>query len=158
MEGAPQSSRPNEGDGRALAEQLHVVPWHDEVTEAHGFGPRSMYVEVCWLPVMGPTATWLYRRLGSWVEYNPAGLTVNLQQVSESIGLGEALGRHSKIAKALGRLARYQAVRWGGDELQVRTALPPLPLRLVKGLDPQTRRLHERYTAAPRRDQNGLVT
>lgn len=160
MEGEPRprsSSNQVKNGPEGLPPQLHVVPWRDEVVEARGFGPRSMYVETCWLPVMGPTATFLYRRLGSWAAHNPDGLTVDLQQVSESLGLGDAMGRHSRIGKALGRLARYQAARWGGDELQVRTALPPLPLRLLKGLDANTKGWHERYTAAPRRDSSGLV-
>ncbi len=48
-----------------LRPEITVKPWVDPVVEAHGFSPRSPYVETCWLPVLGPTATWLYRRLGS---------------------------------------------------------------------------------------------
>ncbi len=108
----------NEPEGpAALNEEITVQPWVDPVVEAHGFGPRSMYVEVCWLPVLGPSATWAYRRLGSWVEFHPDGLQVNLKELSAGLGLGEGLGRHSLLAKSLGRLAHFgvaqgRATRW----------------------------------------------
>ena len=62
----------------------------------------------------------------------PNGLDVDLNQVSLSLGLGESLGRNTKIAKALGRLVHFDIARAGGAELQVRTALPPLPLRVSR--------------------------
>jgi hypothetical protein len=117
-----------------------------------------MYTECVWLPVIGPTASWLYRRLGSWALHNPDGLDVDVNQLSQSIGLGEGVGRNSKIAHALGRLVRFEIARAGGGELQVRTALPPLPLRVLKALDPVTQKLHDRYIERPLRDRTGLVT
>jgi len=123
-----------------------VQPWIDALVEAHGFGPRSMYVEVCWLPVLGPTATWLYRRLGSWVEYHEGGLSVDLTDLSVSLGLGEGLGRHSLLAKAFGRLAHFEAARWQGDHLAVRRALAPLPARRAAQLSYTAFRLHQELT------------
>lgn len=132
-----------------LPDELAVVPWIDELVEQRGFGPRSMYVETCWLPVLGPTATWLYRRLGSWAEFNPDGLTVDLTDLSVSLGLGEGLGRHSLLARSLHRLAHFEAARWSGDTFQVRRALPPLPLRLARNLNHSSYRLHEEYVRRP---------
>jgi hypothetical protein len=103
-----------------LKPTIDVQPLADELVEAHGFGPRSTYVEVCWLPVLGPTATWLYRRLGSWTELFPDGLHVDLVDLAVSLGLGEGLGRSSRLAKGLERLSHFDAVRWSGSELQVR--------------------------------------
>ena len=40
-----------------------VVPWHDPVVDSVGFDVRSNYVELFWLNVLGPTATWALRRL-----------------------------------------------------------------------------------------------
>lgn len=159
MEGAPSEPPIRRIERRlgaeALKPEIRLMPWADEVVETLGFGPRSMYVETCWLPVLGPTATWAYRRLGSWAEFNPEGVNVDLIDFSVSLGLGEGLGRHSLIGRALDRLARYDAVRWNGEELQVRRALAPLPERLAKHLPYSSRRLHEEYTRRPARRIGG---
>lgn len=146
------------GTAEALPETIRVTQWHDPLVEEFGFGPRHMYTECVWLPVLGPSASWLYRRLGSWALHSPDGLDVDLNQVSLSLGLGEGVGRNAKITRALGRLVRFEVARAGGGELQVRTALPPLPLRVVKALDPVTQKLHDRYIERPMKDRNGLVT
>ncbi len=146
---------------RELPAELQLRPWEDPPIERLGFGPRSMYVEVCWLPVMGPTATWLYRRLGSWAEYNAEGTTIDITDLSLSLGLGEGRERRSKLARALGRLVTFEAVRWvGANELQVRRALPPLPARHVRQLSRTSTRLHEEFVRQQQRnrdDGSGLV-
>lgn len=146
------------GTHEELPEQMRVVAWSDPLVEEFGFDARHMYTECVYLPVLGPTASWVYRRLGSWAAHNPEGLDVNVNQLARTLGLGEGLGRQSKIAKALGRLVRFEVARAGGGELQVRTALPPLPLRAVQKLDPLTQKLHASYVSRPFRDRNGLVT
>jgi len=133
-----------------LPNEVLLTPWRDEIIETLGFGPRSMYVEMCWLPVLGPTATFLFRRLGSWAEFNPDGTTVDLTDLAVSLGLGEGLGKHSMLGRALGRLVHFDTARWGGGELQVRQALPPLPLRHVSRLSYSAYRLHEEFTRRPR--------
>jgi hypothetical protein len=162
MEGEPRPSTVNferlGGSPESLPDKIRLTAWQDALVEEHGFEPRSMYVECVWLPVLGPTATLLYRRLGSWAKHNEEGIDVDPNQLALSMGLGEGLGRNSKLARALGRLVRFELARAGGGELQVRTAVPPLPLRVVKALDPLTQTLHDRYMVNPHRDRNGLVT
>lgn len=97
--------------------------------------------------MLGPTATWLYRRLGSWVETNPEGVEIDLTDLSVSLGLGEGLGRNSLLARSLGRLARFDAARWFADRLVVRRALAPLPERQVRQLSLSVNRLHYLLTA-----------
>lgn len=158
MEGAPRPHSEFQalgGSAEALPGRLRVSRWEDPLVEELGFGPRHMYTECVWLPVLGPTASWLYRRLGSWALHNPEGLDVDMGQMSRALGLGEGSGHNSKIAKAVGRLVRFEVARGSGIELQVRTALPPLPLRILKKLDPVTRTLHDSYVARPQRDRNG---
>jgi hypothetical protein len=146
----PPISSEEAKSAEGLPPELLVMPWRDEVIETLGFGPRSMYVEVCWSGVLGPTATLLYRRLGSWAEFNPDGSDVDLTDLAVSLGLGEGLGKNSLIAKAIGRLVHFDIARWAGvAELQVRQALPPLPLRRVERLSYTARRLHEEYTRYP---------
>ncbi|MDQ6741278.1 MAG: hypothetical protein M3021_13190 [Actinomycetota bacterium] len=157
MEGGEQSPQLIELRTEGLQAQIDIVPWIDEVVEAHGYGPRSMYVETCWLPVLGPTATWIYRRLGSWVEANPDGLEIDLVDLSVSLGLGEGLGRHSLLAKSLGRLARFGAVDWRGEDLAVRRALAPLQERNAQRLSYSARRLHEEFTRQRDRTPGELI-
>jgi hypothetical protein len=47
---------------------LWVVPLTDPLVEALGFDPRSWYVEHFWLPVIGPTCTWLLRHVAAGLE------------------------------------------------------------------------------------------
>jgi hypothetical protein len=125
--------------------EILVKPWIDTFVESQGFGPRSMYVEMCWLPILGPTSTWLYRRLGSWAEYNPDGLRVDLNDLATDVGLGSGVGRQSPLMRSLERLARFGVARWAGDELQVRRALGPVSHRQLENLSEPTRRLHSEY-------------
>jgi hypothetical protein len=150
MKGEQLSSNGEALSGREpLPNEILVRPWADELVEARGFGPRSMYVEMCWLPILGPTATWLYRRLGSWAEFNPEGLAVDLTDLSVSLGLGEGLGHSSHLGKGLDRLTYFGAARWMSNQLQVRRALAPLPERHVRRLSYSASRIHEESTRRP---------
>lgn len=42
---------------------LMVVPWHDPVVDTVGHDVRSLYVELFWLNVLGPSSLWALRRL-----------------------------------------------------------------------------------------------
>jgi hypothetical protein len=128
---------------------LRITPLVDPVVEAHGFGPQSAYVEFVWLAVLGPSATWTYRRLGAVVAGQSAGetLPVNLADLSRSLGLGEGTGRNSIIARTLGRLVQFGAAAWmGEDTLGIRRALAPLPARQVARLSHTPRAMHIRLT------------
>jgi hypothetical protein len=41
-------------EGRLL---LRVEAWHDPVIDELGYDPRSSYVEIFWLPVLGPPSS-----------------------------------------------------------------------------------------------------
>src|SRR5205807_399347 len=63
------------------------------------FRPTSYYVEYCWLPVLGPSATWLYRHLGQMVAAHPDGVLVDLEELALDHGLGHSTGRHGALAR-----------------------------------------------------------
>ncbi len=127
---------------------LKVVALADPVVEAHGFGPESLYVEYCWLPVLGPTATLAYRRLGTVAAALPPTEVVRLDLVDLAfgLGLGEGIGRNSIMARALRRLVQFGAAEWRGDALAVRRALAPLTARQLVRLGFTARAMHERIT------------
>lgn len=141
-----------------LPAEVLLKPWKDELVEAVGYDARSIYVEMCWLPIMGPTATWLFRRLGSWAEFNPDGLTVDMTDLAVSLGLGEGLGRSSLLNKAMDRLLQFGVARWGEGELQVRQALAPLSARHARRLSYTACRFHEEITRNPKGTFGGGAT
>lgn len=131
---------------------IEVRPWEDPVVEVRGFGPASGYVEYCWLPVLGPTATWLYRRLGSLVLMHDGGCRVDLVDLATSLGLGEGLGRHSPLVRAVSRLVRFEVIRVSGSVLLVRRALAPLSENRVRRLSASARFAHEQAASQPSHD------
>lgn len=81
-----------DGIREALAPTVEVRALSDLLIEQLGYGPRSQYVEVCSLPVLGRTATWLYRRLGTWAEAQPDGSDVDLVDLGVSSAWAWARG------------------------------------------------------------------
>ena len=53
---------------------LVVLPWADPVVDPIGHDPRSRYVELFWLGILGPTATLLLRRLADGLDVLPGRL------------------------------------------------------------------------------------
>jgi len=125
---------------------LHFVPWPDPVIESLGHHPSSYYVEHFWLPILGPTSTWLIRRLAGHFEATDLrdGFVLDATDTARALGLGARHGRNSPFGRALSRCVTFEMVRWQGpSRLAVRRALPPLPRRHLLRLPPTLRELHE---------------
>ena len=71
---------------------LHVSAWADPVLDRVGHDPRSAYVEQFWLGVLGPTATWLLRRLVAGFDHRPDGYELDVAATARSLGLSVAKG------------------------------------------------------------------
>lgn len=128
---------------------IEVRAWVDQVVEQHGFGPASTYVEGCWLPLLGPTATWAFRRLGLLVLAQAEPVQLDLVDLSQSLGLGTSLGRQSKLARALVRLARFEVVRGWKGTMAVRRALPPVTQAQLRRLSPSAQAVHHHVIGPP---------
>ena len=61
---------------------FRATPWTDPVVDLVGFDATSAYVELCWLPTLGPSATWMLRRLAAGFKVNPDGYQVDLVQLA----------------------------------------------------------------------------
>jgi hypothetical protein len=129
--------------------QLRVVALADPVVEAVGFAVHDVYVELLWLPVIGPSTTWLVRRLGWWVEACPDGVTVQLAELAGWLGIGSSVGPSSTVQRSLRRLVRFGLASWQG-QLAVRTMLPPLSERHLSRLSPALQEAHLRLIAGRR--------
>lgn len=114
--------------------RLHVRPWPDPVIDEVGYDVRSPYVERFWLPVLGPTASWLIRRLVTRLDEAPDGFELDLALTATELGLGTRTGRHSPFLRSIDRCCRYGAAHLVDEEtLRVRRKLPPLTrLQLVR--------------------------
>ena len=133
------------GDGSAPV-PLHVVAWDDPPDVRTGFDPRSLYVELFWLPILGPSAVLLLRRLADGLDATPQGFTLDPETTARSLGLGGSEGRHSAFRRTVGRCIRFGLVRQAAPGLlAVRRTVRPLPPRHVSRLPPPLREAHERW-------------
>ncbi len=128
---------------------LTIRPWTDEVLERSGFDPRSPYVERFWLGVLGPSCTWLLRRVAAGFDAAPGGFEMPLADTARALGLGDRSGRNSAFFRTLNRLTQFDVARaTPAGELEVMRRLPPLPRRFLLRLPPPLQEAHERWTAA----------
>jgi len=130
---------------------LRIVPWVDPVADPHGVHPCSRYVELYWLGIIGPSTTWLLRRLHYGLEIHGDGYDLHLPETARSLGLGDRMGRNAPFRRALARLVTFELARaHGPGELAVRTRIPPLPLRHLSRLPESLQRSHRRWIAEQR--------
>lgn len=130
------------------AETLTVRPWPDAVIDKVGHDPRSTYVERFWLGVLGPSTTWLLRRVAAGLEAEPAGFELPLAETARALGLGGE-GRNSPFVRALARCCQFEVAQPGGDGvLNVRRRLPPLNRRQLVRLPDALQAEHQRWVEA----------
>ena len=130
---------------------LRIEAWPDAVIDRLGFTPTSAYFEWLWLPQIGPSTAWAYRRLTSGLDARPDGYELSVPELAGWLGLG-GTGRNSPVVRSLQRLVQFQlALQVDGATLAVRRRVPPLSLRQLKRLSPYLQRTHAHLTdAAPR--------
>lgn len=135
-----------------VAPTLTIVPWADPVIETLGYDPRSWYVEQFWLGIIGPTSTWLVRRMVAGFDTEPDGFALHLDETARALGLGGREGRHSPFQRALGRCVSFRLARpEEAGTLAVKRRLPPLPRRHIERLPLALQRLHADWTETQER-------
>ena len=140
---------PDVGTAPEIPKTLRIVAWTDPVIDTLGHDPRSWYVEQFWLPIIGPTATWLLRRMVARFDEEPDGFDLNLDDTARGLGLGGREGRHSPFQRALSRCVSFKLARHQGPgALGVRRRIPPLTLRNLDRLPPSLRQLHTEWSAS----------
>ena len=107
------------------------------------FPVQHQYVEMLWLPVIGPSTTWLLRRLSGWALACPQGVTVALPELSEALGLGWSSGANSSLQRSMRRLMMFGLARWT-DGFEVLTMVPALSERRLARMSPGLVRAHDR--------------
>jgi hypothetical protein len=129
---------------------LTVQPWVDPVIDAVGHDVRSPYVERFWLGLLGPSSTWLLRRLVTRLDAEPDGFELDLALTATELGLGIRSGRHSPFLRSIERCCRFGAAqRLGEGTIRVRRKLPPLTRQQVSRLPAALQAAHAAWTDPP---------
>jgi hypothetical protein len=129
---------------------LAVEAWPDPVIDAVGHDVRSPYVERFWLGLLGPSSTWLLRRLVAGLDDSPDGYELDLALTATEIGLGARSGRHSPFLRSIDRCCRFGAAHQVDDTtLRVRRKLPPLTRIQIARLPAALQQAHEAWTDLP---------
>jgi hypothetical protein len=122
---------------------IRVVPWPDPVADTSGFAANSAMVEWCWLPVVGPSGTWAYRRLVSALAANKGGYDQDLAELAHWLGLGAGVSPNAPVSRSLLRLVRFGLAGVTGTRtLAVRRTAPPLRSSQLDRLNPRLQRVH----------------
>ena len=127
---------------------LMVVPWHDPVVEAVGYDVSSTYVELFWLNVLGPTATWLIRRLARGLDRYPHGYELDLADTAGALGLGYVRGATNPFLRALHRCVLFGVAQPYDGALAVRRRLPPVATRHLQRMPDSLRERHTDWVRA----------
>lgn len=120
------------------------------LTVAQGHDPRSNYVERFWLPVLGPSTTFLLRHLAAHLEADGEGVRLDASETAGALGLGMQSGRHSPFLRAIRRASDFDLVVLGERQatgvarVLVRSRLPRLSPRLLDRLPEALRDAHGR--------------
>ena len=129
---------------------LAVRAWSDPVIDAVGHDVRSAYVERFWLGLLGPSATWLLRRLVQGLEDRPDGFDLDLALTATQLGLGGRSGRHSPFFRSIERCCRFGAAQPDRRAtLRVRRQLPPLTRMQIARLPLPLQEAHQAWVDGP---------
>jgi hypothetical protein len=130
------------------SETVAIRPWPDETLDRIGFDPRSPYVERFWLGIVGPSVTWLMRRIAAGFDAAPDGFEMAMGETARALGLGDPGGRNSAFFRTLNRMVQFDLARpTGPGELEVMRRLPPLGRRHTARLSPALQEAHEQWQA-----------
>jgi hypothetical protein len=128
---------------------ITVRPWVDPVVDGDGFDARSRYVEVFWLGVLGPTATWLLRRLVAGFEQEPDGYELDLDSTAQAMGLSFTAGRSSPFSRALQRCVMFGLAHPIDGGLAVRRRVPAVSFRHLRRMPESLQSEHAAWVHGP---------
>lgn len=109
--------------------------WHDEVVDRVGYRVLEPYFETFWLPVLGPSASWLQRRAAFHLA-TVDQVELDRDVLALSLGLSINEAKHAPFQRTLKRLVDFKMARWSieGEVLEVRTTVPWLSSGQLKRL------------------------
>ncbi len=148
----PRTRRLFETDPGSFA----IGAWIDPTLEQYGYPVTGDYVETFWLGTLGPTSTWLLRRLVNILEAGEitsdvdASIRVDVGELAGALGVGSPADRLTPLAKALDRLVMFGVAQVRGRRLVVRRFVAPLAAKQIDRLPTHLHRCHSAWTAGDR--------
>ncbi len=130
-----------------LPRLVAITPWIDPVVDTRGHDPRSRYVELFWLGTLGPTATWLLRRLVAGLDEHPDGYRLDLAATARAMGLSYHTGTAGPFGRALARCVMFGIAHQHSDGFAVRRRLPEVARRHLARLPPEVQAAHDQWLA-----------
>lgn len=126
---------------------ITLLPWPDPLVDEIGHDPRSPYVEQFYLALLGPTLTFLLRRVADGLDAWPHGFQVTVHDLAGALGVaGTSGGRNGPFGRALDRAVRFGLAQPRAGGLAVRRRLPPLSHRQVAKLPASLQQAHQVWT------------
>src|SRR5262245_3422290 len=129
---------------------IRITPWIDPLVERRGHDPRSSYVERFWLGTLGPTATWLVRRLVAGFAADPDGYQLDMMATAQALGLSYSRGPSSAFAKAFTRCIMFGLAHQRSDGYAVRRLLPDVARRQLERMPEALQLEHDGWLQAAR--------
>lgn len=137
---------------------LLVSPWTSDDTQPHPYSARSDYVEWFWLPVLGPSTTWLLRRIDASFDEFPSGFMLDAHATARALGIAAPEQVGSTYPRTLHRLTMFGLAKTishaHADALLVRRMLPAISFRHLQRLAPHLQRLHDEWLRGQHRSQH----
>ncbi|MEY2420025.1 MAG: hypothetical protein QOI95_92 [Acidimicrobiaceae bacterium] len=135
-----------------MPRSLFVSSLVDPTLDRVGFPLEHPYVEQVWLSIVGPTSVLALRHLGRQLEAQPAGVTVDLVELSRTLGLKaketDDIGRNSQLGHTIERLVQFKfAAQLSEDRLGVHRKVPAVTSHRVERLPESVRSLHHELLA-----------
>jgi hypothetical protein len=124
---------------------ITIRPWIDPIVDEDGHDVRSRYVEMFWLGVLGPTATWLVRRLATGLDRSPEGYDLDLTETARAMGLSFTSGRTSPFSKALQRCVMFGLAHPIPSGLAVRRRVPLVAHRHLRRMPAPVQAAHDEW-------------
>jgi hypothetical protein len=125
---------------------LMVVPWLDPVVDSVGYDVRSQYVELFWLNVLGPTATWILRRLVLGFDRYPLGYELDLEETASALGLSYTIGTANAFMRSLNRCVLFGVSQPTQGGLAVRRRVPRVATRHLMRMPAHLRQAHQEWS------------
>lgn len=133
-----------------MAASVELSPLVDPTLDRVGFPLDHPYLERVYCSVLGPTSVLLLRRVGELLAEHPHGVTVDLGDLSRSLGVGfrtdrPDMGRNAPLRRSMERITQFRLAAWvGEDHLGVHTKVPALSRHRAARLSEPIQVIHHR--------------
>jgi hypothetical protein len=106
------------------AATLRITRSRETLDIDRSFEPISPYADLVWLPRVGPASLVMWQHLCRHLRRSPDGVTLDVDDLADALGLGQGRGASSPVRRTLGRLERFGAIKAQPAGYAVRARLP----------------------------------